>query len=262
MFLGGPPMLGGGMPMQVVMMDDDGPQDGPGLDPFAAEILKRMGLQLPGGPVNHGACQGDSKKFCDNKKDQAGQHSFMLCLSAHAQELEPKCYDMIKGSLPHVCRPEIESMCDPMKEGILDCMERNMGKLSGKCLDAYGLVRKHIDQIANAKDVSLVHKPSGDARPFLHDFKALSNLEKKAINDVVQMKNDFFDGVARETHSLGPTMGFFALAFACMYCVSQDGNRIIIADLMHRCTRYQFESKPKARGGQAGADLYGSTLTI
>jgi len=221
-----------------------------------------MGLQLPGGPVNHGACQGDSKKFCDGPKNQAGEHSFMLCLSKHANELEPKCYDMIKGSLPHVCRPEIESMCDPMKEGILDCMERNLAKISGKCLDSYGLVRKHIDAIGSAKEVNLVHSASGEARPFMHDFKALSNLEKKAYNDVVHLKDQFMEGVSRETHSLAPTMSFVVFVFACMYCVSIDGNRVIIADLLHRCTRYQFESKPKHRGGQASADLYGSTLTI
>ena len=43
----------------------------------------------------------------------------------------------MQKTLPHICKPELETMCDPYNEGIFACLERNVAKLKGKCLDTF-----------------------------------------------------------------------------------------------------------------------------
>ena len=48
-----------------------------------------------------------------------------------------------------ICKPELETMCDPYNEGIFACLERNVAKLKGKCLDTFVACRHHIDAAAS-----------------------------------------------------------------------------------------------------------------
>merc|ERR1711871_1930298 len=98
------------------------------------------------------------------------------------------------------------------------------------------------------------HRPSGDSRPFAHNFKALAAFERRAAKDVLNMQHAFMSDVRadmKEAHSLAPAICFVLVIFACMYCVSIDGTHVIILDLFHKLTGYAFESSIKGRSGAA-----------
>ena len=50
-----------------------------------------------------------------------------------------------------MCHEEIEELCGELiEDGILGCLEKQLSKLKGRCLDAYVTTRHHIDAAKDA----------------------------------------------------------------------------------------------------------------
>jgi hypothetical protein len=168
------------LPLLLAGMDDPGanPLHGPrepagsDLDPFTLEMLQRMGLGLAAPVKKPDACDADTKKWCAKKEDQ--KTTVLHCLSDHHNDLSKECYNRIKNTLPHVCSSEIDKMCDTISEGVLACLERNIAKLKGKCLDAYAATRHTVDAVKSSSQVTIVDKFSGKIQTL---WTNMNNLE-------------------------------------------------------------------------------------
>lgn len=160
----------------------------PDLDPFLMEMMGRMNLGLLTPPRKPDECAQDTKKMCS--KDQRGKSTLLHCLSDHASELSSQCYNKIKGTLPHVCHKEIEDLCDALEEGVMACMERNIAKLRGTCLDSYVASRHTVDAVKAADKADLVNKLSGEQKPLwksLQDWQQSLDDSAKSVLARIQL---------------------------------------------------------------------------
>jgi hypothetical protein len=245
----GPTVITGGSMIPI----GGGPgEGGPPVDPFIKEILGRMGLNLNGPPRVSDACSADVQKFCPDKRPATVPGGFfpfnprtqyLHCLSGHAAEITKPCFEKIEHTLPHLCHEEIATMCDDLiSVGILDCMEKNMAKLKGKCLDAYVTTRHHIDAVKDATKIDAVHKPTG---------KMVGNLMQileKVENEATESSRS----------SLLQVLCVFGV-FAGLYWFSQDGNIQLGKQYFHSVTGYQFEAQPRGKADTTSTAPYGST---
>lgn len=158
------------VPLLLAQMDDPGPPNplhgprepmAPDLDPFTLEMLQRMGLGLTAPAKKPDACDADAKKWCSNTPKVGPKTSVLHCLSDHHNDLSQPCYSRIKNTLPHVCNAEIDQLCDTMNEGVMACLEKNIAKLKGRCLDAYAATRHTVDAVKSSSQVEFVNKLTG-----------------------------------------------------------------------------------------------------
>merc|ERR1719359_2805943 len=240
----------GGAPLMRV-----GPSDGAdigvpslgghsGLDAFTDEMLGRMGLTVPHmvDPVAQ-ACSADAKQFCPNEKQ------ITHCLSQHSDNLKPECQQKIQKTLPHVCKSQLETMCDPFNEGIFACLERNVKNLKGKCLDALVAARHHINA-AQSATASLVHPGSGMTKPLVGPAtpSAAPAGNQSDAPTKTQILEKFAGELTKEASASGNTVLvygiiFFALMF--LFWLSGDGNAVRCRATLNSMTGFAFEGKPK-----------------
>jgi hypothetical protein len=239
LMFGGPGGPGGGMIM--------GGGSDPMVDPFLMEMLARMGLGVGGMPKIHDQCEPDVKKWCigDEMKKQP---SVLHCLSTHASEISSECFNKIKKTLPHVCHEEIEELCGELiEDGILGCLEKQLSKLKGRCLDAYVTTRHHIDAAKDATSIDFLHKPTGKM------WSVTAKAEEAWQNMIGEAQ------AVSKSASVLPVVICVSLVFLVLYWMSQDGNRQIMLSTAHQLSNYKFEQTPKARTADVA---YGATLTI
>jgi len=233
-------------------LSPDGGGGGPPVDPFLKEILGRMGLNLNRPPRVSDVCTADVEKFCPDKKPPGPGGGFfpfnpraqyLHCLSGHAAEISKPCFEKIEHTLPHVCHEQIATMCDDLiTTGILDCLEKNMAKLKGKCLDSYVTTRHHIDAVKDATKIDAVHKPSG---------KSLGNLMQMLEKVETEATEKSFSSLLQVLCVIG--------VFGGLYWFSQDGNIQLGKQYFHSVTGYQFEQQPKGKPDTTSSAPYGST---
>lgn len=160
----------------------------PDFDPFLTEMMGRMNLGLLEPPRRPDDCAPDTKKMCT--KDQRGKQTLLHCLSDHAHDLSTPCYNKIKGTLPHVCHREIETMCDALEEGVMACLEKNIAKLRGTCLDSYVATRHTVDAVKAADKADVVNKLNGEQRPLwksLQDWQQGLDDKAKSVLARIQL---------------------------------------------------------------------------
>jgi hypothetical protein len=208
-----PPLEVGGGADQIGV-----PRPGDHGDAFTDEILQKMGFKPIGGFSPNGglaaACQADIQQYC------VGDKQVVHCLSQHADSLKEDCRAKVQKTLPHICKPELETMCDPYNEGIFACLERNVAKLKGKCLDTFVACRHHID--AAASGTGEVRDASGNYRPL-----AAPSPPTVASSNVIVVYGVIF-GV---------------LAF--LFWLSGDGNTLRLRQALNALTGYAFEAELK-----------------
>lgn len=206
------------------------------LDAFTDEMLGRMGLAMPHGPDPVAqACRADALQYCPNERQMTH------CLSQHAENLKPECSSKIQKTLPHVCKSQLETMCDPFNEGIFACLERNVKNLKGKCLDAFVSARHHISA-AQAPDAKLLHGGTGMTKPLVA-MPSTAQIESKA-NALEQSLNHLGQEASASANTV-MVYGviFFALAF--LFWLSGDGNAVRCRAVVNSMTGFALEGAPK-----------------
>lgn len=236
---------GGGGPM--IQMGGGGGGDQM-IDPFLVEMMQRMGLQVDGAPKVHDACAPDVKKWCVGE-NAIKEPSVLHCLSTHSSEISTGCFQKIKSTLPHVCHNEIQDLCgELLDEGVLACLERQLPKVKGRCLDAYVTARHHIEAVASSTSINFMHTPSGKIWPM-----ATQEVEKAWHSAVASAQ-------AASSSTVVP-VGCVLGVFFMLYWMSQDGNRQLVLSGAHAMTQYKFEGSIQQKSRTVDA-AYGSTLTI
>jgi hypothetical protein len=231
------------------------PRPGDHGDAFTDEILQKMGFRPMGGFSPLGglgaACQVDIQQYC------IGDKQVVHCLSQHADNLKEECKAKVQKTLPHICKPELETMCDPYNEGIFACLERNVARLKGKCLDTFVVSRHHID--AAASGTAEIKDAYGNSRPLAAQpvppppsvFVASSPSAAPAPKDQASENKvaSITAALQREEQLASSNVivvyGVIFVVLAFLFWLSGDGNTLRLRQALNALTGYAFEAQPK-----------------
>jgi uncharacterized membrane protein len=190
-------------------------------------------------------------------------------LSQHADNLKEECKSKVQKTLPHICKPELETMCDPYNEGIFACLERNVARLKGKCLDTFVVSRHHID--AAASGTAEIKDASGNSRPLAAQpappppgmgaspsvFSASApfaapapqgaapSADKASENKVASITAALQREEQLASSNVIVVYGVIFLVLAFLFWLSGDGNTLRLRQALNALTGYAFEAQPK-----------------
>jgi hypothetical protein len=234
------------------------PRPGDHGDAFTDEILQKMGFRPMGGFSPTGglgaACQMDIQQYCPADKQ------VVHCLSQRADSLREECRAKVQKTLPHICKPELETMCDPYNEGIFACLERNVAKLKGKCLDTFVVCRHHIDAAASGtaelKDASgnsrplaqpALPPPAGGTSPSVAPAPKGATFfpDKASESKVASITAALQREEALASSNVIFVYGIIFLVLAFLFWLSGDGNTLRLRQALNALTGYAFEAQPK-----------------
>jgi hypothetical protein len=237
------------------------PRPGDHGDAFTDEILQKMGFRPMGGFTPSGglgaACQLDIQQYCPADKQ------VVHCLSQHADALKDECRAKVQKTLPHICKPELETMCDPYNEGIFACLERNVARLKGKCLDTFVVCRHHID--AAASGTAELKDASGNSRPLAvlpapppaggPPYSAISaapaprvvtsSADKSSESKVAAITAALQKEEQLASSNVIVVYGIIFAVLAFLFWLSGDGNTLRLRQALNALTGYAFEAQPK-----------------
>jgi hypothetical protein len=253
-----------GPPLEIQKMMEGGggadqigvPRPGDHGDAFTDEILQKMGFKPIGGFSPNGglaaACQADIQQYC------VGDKQVVHCLSQHADSLKEDCRAKVQKTLPHICKPELETMCDPYNEGIFACLERNIAKLKGKCLDTFVACRHHID--AAASGTGEVRDASGNYRPLAAPSPPTGGVSSPSVASAPKGATPAADKSESKVSSITAALqreeqlassnvivvyGVIFGVLAFLFWLSGDGNTLRLRQALNALTGYAFEAELK-----------------
>merc|ERR1719387_1053068 len=232
------------------------PRPGGHGDAFTDEILQKMGFRPMGGFSPTGglgaACQMDIQQYCPADKQ------VVHCLSQRADSLREECRAKVQKTLPHICKPELETMCDPYNEGIFACLERNVAKLKGKCLETFVVCRHHID--AAASGTAELKDASGNSRPLAAPSPPTGGVSSPSVAlapkgatpaaDTSESKVSSITAALQREEQLASSnvivvYGVIFGVLAFLFWLSGDGNTLRLRQALNALTGYAFEAQPK-----------------
>ena len=164
----------------------------------------------------------------------------------------------MQKTLPHICKPALETMCDPYNEGIFACLERNIAKLKGKCLDTFVACRHHID--AAASGTGEVRDDSGNYRPLAAPSPPTGGVSSPSVASAPKGATPAADKSESKVSSITAALqkeeqlassnvievyGVIFVVLAFLFWLSGDGNTLRLRQALNALTGYAFEAELK-----------------
>eukprot|EP00928_Gymnodinium_smaydae_P010035 TRINITY_DN13769_c0_g4_i1.p1 TRINITY_DN13769_c0_g4~~TRINITY_DN13769_c0_g4_i1.p1 ORF type:complete len:370 (+),score=68.99 TRINITY_DN13769_c0_g4_i1:258-1367(+) len=124
-----------------------------GLDTSVVSLLDQV-QAVAGRDRLPNSCNSDVATWCQ------GAPSHLHCLGQHADVISDACRSDVGKSVPFRCSSSIDSFCNTLEVGILDCLGARVIELPQECRDAV-LATHHVLSKASSHKVSVVDLTSG-----------------------------------------------------------------------------------------------------